>query len=437
MPKRKHFLIPILFVVIFTSCAFLSLAAAEELPDKPVDAGNEAYWFKLTEILANPDSVDTNNEWVEVLVEISDSRGEQTADNDLDKASNEELRGILEVSNLVLKVNGKAVSWAAGQELKVGYNQLMLAGSPLPNCSSKPCEVKLEVYWIDSLQDSMSYSETNSGKSYSLDIDGEWSWEYLLSPGAENMLPQPAPEHLIISEIYPAPAAGESEWIEILNTGNGSVQLAGWIVTDGSGKLKLTGEVAGAGYLLIDKLNFALNNDGDTLQLISPTGRIVHQVTYTEVEKQQAVVINLDGSQAITTQATPGTANILVIPIDVSAEQSVSTTKSKKVSKSASSSKSNILGAQGERAQGSAPALPVHNYRVPKSRTDLENAAFKNITSPKLAWKLDLKYFYITTLLINLILLYKLYLPQLITAWQRWEQSRELLIIDNSKSLES
>jgi len=49
----------------------------------------------------------------------------------------------------------------------------------------------------------------------------------------------PAPAGVVITEIYPRPAGGEGEWIEVLNTGAAPVELAGWSVHDATGRARL------------------------------------------------------------------------------------------------------------------------------------------------------------------------------------------------------
>ncbi len=106
------------------------------------------------------------------------------------------------------------------------------------------------------------------------------------------------------------------EWIEILNAGAAAVSLAGWSVTDASGKATLLAdELLGAGgYAIVMKPKGILNNDGDTISLIDPTGAVIDEIVYGTEEipapkKTESAARNADGSWGVATTPTPGAAN--------------------------------------------------------------------------------------------------------------------------------
>jgi hypothetical protein len=106
---------------------------------------------------------------------------------------------------------------------------------------------------------------------------------------------------VVMIEIMPAPASC-GEWIELLNELQEPVNLAGWILTDASGHIGQLPSVSisPGGFILAaqdsqtaDLLSRAtpaacliltpwpsLNDDGDTLRLVSPLSEIADQMSY-------------------------------------------------------------------------------------------------------------------------------------------------------------
>ncbi len=107
---------------------------------------------------------------------------------------------------------------------------------------------------------------------------------------------------VVINELMPAPAAGLPEWIELLNAGSDSVDLAGWSVRDAAGgrvlvsavgmlppgasvviasSIGLEGAVPGreACILVLSQLP-SLNNGGDDLVLLDAAGEQVDSMFY-------------------------------------------------------------------------------------------------------------------------------------------------------------
>jgi len=77
---------------------------------------------------------------------------------------------------------------------------------------------------------------------------------------------------VVINEVYPNPAEGESEWIELKNSSSDSIELSSYTISDNTGKgISLSGlSISGGGYLLLQQktvFSFNLNNSGDVLTL--------------------------------------------------------------------------------------------------------------------------------------------------------------------------
>lgn len=86
-----------------------------------------------------------------------------------------------------------------------------------------------------------------------------------------------------INEIYPAPAGGETEWIEIYNDSDATVDLNGFSLKDDANhtiNLETT-TLDPRGFILATSQN-TLNNGGDTVYLKNSAGETVDTAAYTE-----------------------------------------------------------------------------------------------------------------------------------------------------------
>lgn len=95
--------------------------------------------------------------------------------------------------------------------------------------------------------------------------------------------PPPASAQVLINEVLPAPSSGD-EWIELRNTSESSVSLAGWSLEDNTGLLSTTPALLDAlfnseGLAVIDVKN-RLNNSGDHLTLRRPDGSVADYFEY-------------------------------------------------------------------------------------------------------------------------------------------------------------
>lgn len=110
----------------------------------------------------------------------------------------------------------------------------------------------------------------------------------------------PAPEKIsyggvIISEIYPDPAEGLKEFVELYNTTDKEIDLNNWKLDDipdtGSSTIQtLTGIIPAKGFLLLEDgvgLKIGLNNGSDSVILYDPDGKIQSQVDYTMKTSQK------------------------------------------------------------------------------------------------------------------------------------------------------
>ncbi len=97
---------------------------------------------------------------------------------------------------------------------------------------------------------------------------------------------------VLINEVYPSPASGEEEWIELYNSSDEDVPLAGWVLDDtpeeGSKPWVIPGgfTVPAHGFLVLSKeqTGLALNNDGDSVVLVSPDESVEVTIQYKSIK---------------------------------------------------------------------------------------------------------------------------------------------------------
>lgn len=125
-----------------------------------------------------------------------------------------------------------------------------------------------------------------------------------------------------ITEIYPSPPTGSSEWVELWNATTQAINLDGWQLKDASGALTaLTGTIAAAGYLLVPDPKGNLNNSGDVVTLLDPSSAVIETVTYPSVKRGESYA--RDGDAWLHTKTpTPLDSNVIATePLETSAAQ--------------------------------------------------------------------------------------------------------------------
>jgi len=145
------------------------------------------------------------------------------------------------------------------------------------------------------------------------------------TPGKQNSSVADIPQYskeIFINEIYPNPATGEEEFIELFNSSENSVDLSGWKVDDtmGGGSaeflIKEGTIIDPKGFLTLYQKDtkIVLNNDGDNVNLIWPDSRISNTLPYPKSEKNLSYSRNSDGIWNWTTKITPGFENVIDSP---------------------------------------------------------------------------------------------------------------------------
>lgn len=94
---------------------------------------------------------------------------------------------------------------------------------------------------------------------------------------------------VIISEVYPAPPTGESEWVELFNSSSEAISLTGWKLRDQlttpSDIYSFTGEsIAPFSFLVAQLPTAKLNNTSDGVTLYSQVGEVISTMSYANTQ---------------------------------------------------------------------------------------------------------------------------------------------------------
>ena len=107
--------------------------------------------------------------------------------------------------------------------------------------------------------------------------------------GGDAAAREDGPGAVVINELLPAPGNRSSEeWVELFNGGSAAADLGGWALDDAAGGgSKPFGIPNGTvllpgGFLVLynSTTHVALNNDGDTVRLLDPSGTVIDSCSY-------------------------------------------------------------------------------------------------------------------------------------------------------------
>ncbi len=119
----------------------------------------------------------------------------------------------------------------------------------------------------------------------------------------------------LLSEAYPSPRKGESEWIELYNGSQETLNLAGWTIDDASGSgsrpFSFTSDyrLPPHSFLALKSLKVSWNNGGDEVRLIAPDGTVVDSIAYPKIKTGFGYARTEDG-WCLTEKPTSSSANI-------------------------------------------------------------------------------------------------------------------------------
>lgn len=161
-----------------------------------------------------------------------------------------------------------------------------------------------------------------------LDYGDNWRMSYAIggSPGKADSEPTAS---LVINELYANASPGQTEWIELFNTANATIDLGGWYLSDDENNLKKwaipAAELSAGAWISYDKANhydnpagsgFGLSGDGDQLFLsylpgVAGIDRVVDAVSFKAQDADRAYGRYTDGNPyfVLTKKDTRGKAN--------------------------------------------------------------------------------------------------------------------------------
>jgi len=175
----------------------------------------------------------------------------------------------------------------------------------------------------ESVADTFQYVQTEKNESWARTDAGTFLLTHTPTPGTSNMfdpeekpIPLPDAGTIIVNEFLPYPNASEEEWIELRNTSDTEVSIAGWKLKDASVSGGYTfppmTTIGPDGYLVIgaDISKIALNNTGaESITLSFPDGSATDTYSYEGTEQGAAYARTDAGTFLLTHTPTPGTEN--------------------------------------------------------------------------------------------------------------------------------
>lgn len=307
--------------------------------DEPVEEGEPAQEeepeeidIRITELMPNPAGSDSGFEQVELY-----NAGSQTVDvagfklDDVALTADSISSDAYILPPLEISPNSyKAVTIPSG---KFALNN---TGGDIVTLFDAAGAALNSVFYEGTAPEALSYSHFASG----------WQWAEPTLGQDNGAAPPPQEESetedevdydnsgLIISELYPRPGKGETEFIEIYNSGDGKAQLKFVSAQVGDKKkVLLEHELAPGEYFVIDQsaLPAQLRNTGQIVKLLEAE-KVLDEVEYPKANGNHSYSKFEDGF-LWTTKITKGTENILQLPEEIkkqASKQAVEATKTTK-----------------------------------------------------------------------------------------------------------
>ena len=119
---------------------------------------------------------------------------------------------------------------------------------------------------------------------------------------------------LILNEIVSDPNEG-NEWVEIYNPFDNVIPLEGWSIREAGGSSVSLGGLLGEQQYGSVEFSNRLNNDGDTILLLDPSGNVVDQVTLPKIGKGNSLARDVEDLFVITIIPTRDEENLIVEPV--------------------------------------------------------------------------------------------------------------------------
>lgn len=125
------------------------------------------------------------------------------------------------------------------------------------------------------------------------------------------------PTKIKLSEVYPNPAEGEEEFIEIWNSGNISLSLNNWKLADEAKVIALSDLTLAPGEykaLFYSQTKIALNNGAEAVRLFAPDGNLISEIKYAATSKGMTLAFDAKENRFIwTSSITPNAPNQIIL----------------------------------------------------------------------------------------------------------------------------
>ena len=162
----------------------------------------------------------------------------------------------------------------------------------------------------------------------------EVSTDEVLVPEEENgilVLSSEQKDKIRVTEFYPYPSTGGSEWVEIYNENEVEVSLENWYIDDildgGSSAIQFSINIPTKSYYVLDLSRSILNNSSeDAISLLDESKNPIHIVNYTKAVEGYSIQKLSDGKWYLTLETTKGSEN-LTKQENLNPSENVSTSK--------------------------------------------------------------------------------------------------------------
>jgi len=214
-------------------------------------------------------------------------------------------------------VNGgpSPVSWPASNASRsdAGWQTSQIPGGTPKSANSSNNQEQItnnETSTIDLVRTTTTQSDANQSDRYSLH----------------------QAENVFINEIMPSPEGddAENEWLELYNANNFAVDLAGWKIKDKIGATKTyifpeNTKISANRFLVLTRpqSKISLNNTGDGVELLNPSGQIIDSVDF-EKAKQGQSLSRTASTWQWTATPTPEKENIITSTANLKTNTSTS-----------------------------------------------------------------------------------------------------------------
>lgn len=161
-------------------------------------------------------------------------------------------------------------------------------------------------------------------------------------------------QYLQITEIFPAPEKSNDEFIELYNLSSSTLDISRFQVDDEDGGSRPytfpeDTEIGSHQFFAVKKTDshLSLNNTEDSARFLSPTGEVMEEIRFEEVQKNYSFALDENGEWQWTDEVTPGRANSISGTSEVSGKKEKDQVTSTSIEKLSEFEKGDQVQVQG------------------------------------------------------------------------------------------